>query len=680
MKMDHMVNLVFKAEVSLDPVITIMVNLKTSDLNNESCACCREHFCNLITRCNHFFHQACLFKKIERGPKCPKCSTSITSNQLYEKFLAGYEINKKDIYQANFESLVDFVHFIADSKVEIDENIYKIAFCHSYNLDWNLTSSGRDGINLLYKAAKNGHLFIVKLYLEYYVGKHFDEEYYPLFGACEGNNLEIIDLLLEKGAKIDKVDPKTGYTFAHFVAMSGNLDLIDKVIEMKVDFLVRNKENTTPLHLACQEGHFDAAKKLIDLGADIKYLNADGYSMLHAACVSGNLDLFKFMIDSGLDIHATYKNGVSSVHGAVYGGNFDILMYLTERKVDTSKCSFSPLHIATELNNLGMVKKLIELGFDINSVDSDGNTPLHYACAQELDEIAHHLLDRGADFDLLNAKGESAVHRAYDLENFDIIFHPRLRNQALIRALRNGNREAIDKLDALGDERASIISEFPGKFFEILEPLLSNPEADLDSTILDADGNNLFLLACKLNLQHAVSYALDCKLNVDVTNHNGDNPLHFTCANGDFEAALDICSLPDTDHMITARNKEGRSPLHCAFIGDNPPKLIHYLAIYDTINVADNDGNTPVHLAFAIGYYECFVDLEKLNIEYNIKNREGKTPLHLAAENGHLDAVKFLIEKGADATIVDNDNHLAVDLAKMKNYYEIIEFLSSLIK
>ena len=479
-------------------------------------------------------------------------------------------------------------------------------------------------------------------------------------------------MLLENGALIDRVDPDTDYRFAHYVAMSGNLDIINRAIDMNVDFLVKSRDNLSPLHFACQNGHLEAAMKLIELGADINALSTEGYTTLHASCAGGNHDLFKMLLDMGLDIHSTYRNGVSSIHAAAFGRNFDILNYLIDQKVDSSKALFNPLHVAAELNNLEMTKKLLDLNFDINSVDSDGETPLHYACIFEFNELANYLLDHGAKIDILNAKGESAVHQAHEIRNYGIIYHERLR---MIWTLYSNDQEIIDKSDSLGDKRAGILSAFPQEYSELLKPLL-NHNADLNTTILDEEGNNVLLLACKHGLARAVNTALDSGLSANVFNSNGDSPLHLTCASGDFEAALDICCLPNSAFLETTLNKKGQNSLHCAFLGDNPPKFIFALA-KGNVPVADNDGNTPVHLAFAKGYYKCFIDLDEVAIDFNVKNNEGKTPLHLAADNGHLDAVKFLIEKGVDSTIVDINNHLAIDLAKMNEHNEIVEFLSS---
>lgn len=300
-----------------------MFDYKTTNLNSELCSLCNEYHCNFITRCNHYFHKYCISKKLEERARCPKCLESITANTLYEKVLAGYEVTKSEICQENLENLVEFLHLLAGSTVKVPEKTFRDAFNRAQSLGHRMKAAGSDGTSLLYKGARNGHLFIVKLMWEN-TAHCLDNngENYPLFDACEGGHVDIINFLLDKGAKID---PKNNYTFAHYAAMSGSLNIINRAIEMNVDFLVKTEKNTTTLHSACEKGHFEAAKRLIELGVDLKSINDDGISILHASCIGGNFELFKMCIDAGLDIHSTYREGVSVIHAAVHGGNVDIL-------------------------------------------------------------------------------------------------------------------------------------------------------------------------------------------------------------------------------------------------------------------------------------------------------------------------------------------------------------------
>ena len=63
-----------------------------------------------------------------------------------------------------------------------------------------------------------------------------------------------------------------------------------------------------------------------------------------------------------------------------------------------SKENQTPLMIAIDNNfSLETVKKLVELGCDVNASDSDGNTPLHTAAWTENIQIFEYLISSGAD-------------------------------------------------------------------------------------------------------------------------------------------------------------------------------------------------------------------------------------------------------------------------------------------
>ena len=57
----------------------------------------------------------------------------------------------------------------------------------------------------------------------------------------------------------------------------------------------------------------------------------------------------------------------------------------------------------------------------INSVDKDGNTPLHAAAEAGNTEAISYLLAHGADSTILNANHEAAVHVAVEKNNPDVI-------------------------------------------------------------------------------------------------------------------------------------------------------------------------------------------------------------------------------------------------------------------
>lgn len=321
-------------------------------------------------------------------------------------------------------------------------------------------------------------------------------------------------------------------------------------------------------------------------------------------------------------------------------------------------------------NNLAMLKKLLEYGFDINAVDEEGNTALHHSCALDHDKMAKYLLEAGAKPDIQNCNGEVPDISVYKKKTVAELFIEKHYYADFVRLLSDEHKDFLKVLADHHENKALVLSEFSPEHYDLLKPLF-DLEADWNTTVLDEEGNTILLLLSKRKTS-GIFIALEDGLNPNVSNYNGDTPLHLSCACTDYEAVIELLSHGANQNVI---NKKRQNPLHLAILGDNPPHIIHVVS-EGNLNVADNEGNTPVHLAFAAGYYYCF-DHESIlrEIDFNLKNEDGKTPIHLAAENGHAEAVKFLIGKGANPNLADLNNNLPIDLARTNGHEEIFNLL-----
>lgn len=157
---------------------------------------------------------------------------------------------------------------------------------------------------------------ITKFLLDYYADPNLmnNEGYSPLHLACKFSSLAIVQLLIQYKANpnlaavnINERDMKNppgiepGYLRRpiHFAAYNGKADILNLLIELKVDVNVTAENNKSPLHDACFNGHFDCVKQLVDGGAAIDVCSYDARTPLHAACLAGHVAIAKFLVEKG---------------------------------------------------------------------------------------------------------------------------------------------------------------------------------------------------------------------------------------------------------------------------------------------------------------------------------------------------------------------------------------------
>ena len=96
-------------------------------------------------------------------------------------------------------------------------------------------------------------------------------------------------------------------------------------------------------------------------------------------------------------------------HKAVEAGNVEKL----ERMVNSiDRTGETPLHKATQLGNLKMVKYLIKAGAQMEEKNSKGKTSLHLAAVYGKSEIVKHLIEKGAMIEAQTNNGRTPLHLA----------------------------------------------------------------------------------------------------------------------------------------------------------------------------------------------------------------------------------------------------------------------------
>ncbi|MCP4624633.1 MAG: hypothetical protein GY850_14050 [bacterium] len=166
---------------------------------------------------------------------------------------------------------------------------------------------------------------------------------------------------------------------------------------------------------------------------------------------------------------------------------------------------------AVRLNDIVLIKSLVDDGADVNERDKLGETPLHVAAMSGYREIASLLLENGADLNAGDVRGLTPVHMA---------------------AWR-GNRDMVD--------------------------LLLNHGADINAR--DKDGLTPMHTAALDGRKETVALLIDKGADVNAKSKKSLTPLHAAALSGDRET---VSLLIDKGADVNARSEDGLTPLDIA--------------------------------------------------------------------------------------------------------------------
>ena len=199
----------------------------------------------------------------------------------------------------------------------------------------------------------------------------------PLRLAADGENDDIVKLLISHGAKAD-------------IVVAAMLDMADRVKELLhtnpevVD--AADHSALTALHWAAARGHIEPVQILLAAGADPNSSSASGETPLQAAACIGSHDVVKFLLDHGARVDTREDQaGLTALHRAAESGDKETIKLLLAKGADVNAKGnpmgkeFTPLHLAVEEGRKDAVEALLSAGANINATDSDGRAPLWHA-------------------------------------------------------------------------------------------------------------------------------------------------------------------------------------------------------------------------------------------------------------------------------------------------------------
>lgn len=468
----------------------------------------------------------------------------------------------------------------------------------------------------------------------------------PLAIACAEGHLEMVELLLQQGARIQY--PGGDVTTIHSAARGGHVKILSALVAEH-----KTRHSTNP----------QATLDLID-----RRIPQSHNTALLEAVNAGASGAVTVLLESGAALNGNHKD-VKPLHGAAWGGRYQIAQILLEHVKNSSSLDRTKeinarnawgktaLVDTTERNSLRVFQLLLEYGADYKVRDNNGNSLLHYVAWRNHHEMAKILLDKSSQEELgtreewlgfVNEYGNTALQEALFRKNFKIVkmlieagakITPSHRSEYFIRINRQTNIDVI----------RHAISAFDGYREELLKFLNHRNRADAHSLLHDAALHDRLDIA-QLVLEkgadpttmEAESYLDFGKVESRTALHVANIEKHPRIVDILLRYAKEQCDKAQLLRFVDRKNNSGKDVLMAAAETNQPKTMQLLLAEYGADwSLADNNGHNALHYCAFRGYKDCVEVLLKHASGLENKDSMSQSPIGQTRFNAFLNQQSY---------------------------------------
>lgn len=365
------------------------------------------------------------------------------------------------------------------------------------------------------------------------------------------------------------------------------INLIEKNSEEVVVYILENfsfqKDNdyNEVLFLSISKNKYSIAECLIKG----EYVNthsakdSEGNTALLLAAIYSNIQITKLLLKNAAELlEVKNKHGMDALTISVYN-NDNLMFFLLVNNLKYSIFNINELcKLAIRNENFEILDYLT-----CNKTYTDDPSLLHHACAQKSLHIFNHVLNLVKKYNELDSNGETPLHWAVFRGTYHIV-------EALVKMMKEQHIN-IDPKSKYGITplHMALIKQDKNTV-----QLLYEAGADINE--LDNEGNSIVHMICAFGDLKWLRYIIKhFHVNCYQKNNKGDTPFMIAILNGRYDIVeFFIDKIPN----LNWKNKFGQSPLHAAVFA-NQIKIVELLLKYKAdLTVKDINDLTPYHYAY----------------------------------------------------------------------------------